>query len=109
MTKSTDMRISTEDRERVFRYLRHHGVAFTRHIANGDLAVVLAAHLGQKLGHHYTQRIRFVKRFAAEQEASVARVIVPSRGVPVFRPLKMSREMRAALDRVKEIYPEREK
>lgn len=106
MTRSTFQRVTTADRDRIFRYLRHHKIEYTRHDTNAMLAVALARHLGRRFRRGgYEEKVRFLHRFCADQSAVEAKQIVPPMTPRKFQPLRQSAEMLASLERTRELYP----
>ena len=104
MTKPVGARITHEDRMVIWRHLKKNGVEFTHHTTNDDLAAAVAKFYRIPLPGAYLERLLLLRRFAHGAYAAREKDLAPSRDVPVFRPLQISREMRAALERVREIH-----
>ena len=108
MTRPRGAHITHEDRIVIWRHLKNQGIKVGPHTTNEELAAAVAKFYGIALPKMHLDRLLLLRRFAHGAYAARKRDLVPSRDVPVFRPLKMSREMRAALERCREIHPEDE-
>jgi hypothetical protein len=96
--------INKEARLEIIRELRRRGVDIPKHSENEKVSKELAKLLRKPAPTSFLERTSLLKGFLDKIKAERVRRIAAPQTIFKFRPLKLSKEMRLAMERSKELY-----